>query len=69
MTHFPLKLPKFLRIPIVGILKCLDSHGMLPKSITDDNLYYSSAILSNIGTFKVFIPFFNFIGFPSHPFL
>ena len=47
------KLPKFLRVPIVGTLKLFDSHGWLPKSITDDNLYYSSAILSNIGTFKV----------------
>ncbi len=46
-------LPKFLRVPVVGMLKWLDKHGWLPKSITDDNLYYSSAILSNIGTFKV----------------
>ncbi len=46
-------LPKFLRVPVVGILKWLDKHDWLPKSIIDDNLYYSSAILSNIGSFKV----------------
>ena len=57
------KLPKFLRIPIVGFLKWLDSHGWLPKSITDDNLYYSSAILSNIGTFKVGAIYHNLTNF------
>ncbi len=46
-------LPKFLRIPVVGLMKWLDRHDWLPKSIIDDNLYYSSAILSNIGSFKV----------------
>ena len=57
------KLPKYIRIPIVGILKWLDSHGWLPKSITDDNLYYSSAILSNIGTFKVGAIYHNLTNF------
>lgn len=57
------KLPKFLRIPIVGTLKFFDSHGWLPKSITDDNLYYSSAILSNIGTFKVGAIYHNLTNF------
>ena len=37
----------------MGIVKFLDRHGMLPKSVTDGNIYYSSAILSNLGTFKV----------------
>lgn len=57
------KLPKILRVPIVGFMKFLDSHGMLPKSITDDNLYYSSAILSNIGTFKVGAIYHNLTNF------
>lgn len=57
------KLPKFLRIPVVGFLKWLDKHGWLPKSITDDNLYYSSAILSNIGTFKVGAIYHNLTNF------
>ena len=57
------KLPKFLRVPIVGTLKLFDSHGWLPKSITDDNLYYSSAILSNIGTFKVGAIYHNLTNF------
>ena len=46
------KMPKFIRIPIVGIFKWLDKHGWLPNSFINDNLYYSSAILSDIGVFK-----------------
>lgn len=57
------KLPKFIRIPVVGLMKWLDKHGWLPKSITDDNLYYSSAILSNIGTFKVGAIYHNLTNF------
>ena len=57
------KLPKFLRVPIIGTLKWLDKHGKLPKSLTDDNLYYSSAILSNLGTFKVGAIYHNLTNF------
>lgn len=57
------KLPKVFRIPIVGILKWADSHGWLPKSVTEDNLYYSSAILSNIGTFQVGAIYHNLTNF------
>ncbi|MBQ6477309.1 MAG: hypothetical protein IJI43_02625 [Bacilli bacterium] len=45
-------IPQFIRVPIIGILKFLDKKGWLPKSLMDDNIYYSSAILSNLGTFK-----------------
>ena len=57
------KLPLFLRVPIVGTLKWLDKHGWLPKSLMDDNLYYSSAILSNIGSFKVGAIYHNLTNF------
>ena len=46
------KLPNLIRIPIVGLLKWLDKHGWLPNSIIEDNLYYSSMVLSNLGTLK-----------------
>lgn len=57
------KMPKFIRIPVVGFLKWLDKHGWLPKSLMDDNLYYSSAILSNLGTFKVGAIYHNLTNF------
>ena len=46
------KLPNFLRIPIVGIFKYFDKHGILPASLVKDNIYYSSMIISNLGTFN-----------------
>ena len=46
------KLPNLIRIPIVGIFKFLDRHGWLPEFLVKDNLYYSSMLISNIGTLK-----------------
>ena len=42
-----------LRSFLVGILKWMDRVFGLPGSIADENIYYSSLIVSNIGTFKV----------------
>ncbi len=43
---------KPLRSMIVGVLKWVDRKFELPGSIADENIYYSSCIVSNIGTFK-----------------
>ena len=42
-------LPNIVRVPIVGLMKWMDKKGILPASIEEDNLYYSSIILSNLG--------------------
>lgn len=44
------KLPNIIRVPIVGILKWCDKKGILPSSLIQDNIYYSSIILSNLGS-------------------
>ena len=44
------KLPNIIRIPIVGIFKWCDKLGILPASLVEDNLYYSSLIVSNLGS-------------------
>ena len=44
------KLPNFLRVPVVGFFKWMDKKGILPDFLADDNIYYSSLILSNLGT-------------------
>ena len=44
------KLPNPIRIPVMGLLKALDARGKLPASLTGDNLYYSSMIVSNLGS-------------------
>lgn len=46
------KLPNIVRVPIVGLLKWFDKKGILPKSLVKDNLYYSSIIVSNLGSIK-----------------
>ncbi len=46
------KLPNIIRVPLVGILKKMDYKGLLPESLKEDNLYYSTAIVSNLGSIK-----------------
>ncbi len=41
--------PNIFRVPVIGLLKWMDKKGILPASIEEDNLYYSSIILSNLG--------------------
>ena len=44
------KLPKWLRRLIVKIFIFLDNHDMVPESITSNLIYYSTVILSNLGS-------------------
>ena len=46
------KLPNVLRVPVVGLFKWCDKKGVLPASLCEDNLYYSSIIVSNLGSIK-----------------
>lgn len=46
------KFPNIFRVPLVGIFKFLDRKGMLPSCFIKDNLYYSSMIVSNLGSIK-----------------
>lgn len=46
------KLPKFMISFIVWIVKFMDRHDLLPSSFIKDNLYYSSIIVSNLGSIK-----------------
>ncbi len=57
------KIPKFIRVPLVGFIKFLDRKGVLPNFLVEDNLYYSSAILSNLGTFKTGAIYHNLTNF------
>ena len=45
------KLPNIIRVPVVGFFKWMDKIGYLPDFLADDNIYYSSLILSNLGSF------------------
>lgn len=61
------KMPNPIRIPIVGFLKWMDKKGKLPSSIIKDNLYYSSMILSNLGTLKCSAIYHNVTEFGTCP--
>ena len=47
------KLPNIIRVPLVGLLKWMDEVGLLPKSLEEDDIYFSSAIVTDIGVFKI----------------
>ena len=57
------KLPNIIRIPIVGLLKWTDKKGILPLSLVEDNLYYSSIIVSNLGSIGCGAIFHNITDF------
>lgn len=44
------KLPNFIRVPLIAVLKWTDKKGLLPSSLAEDNLYYSTMIVSNLGS-------------------
>lgn len=46
------KLPNILRVPLIGAFKWCDKKGILPSSLIQDNIYYSSMIVSNLGSIK-----------------
>lgn len=57
------KLPNIIRIPIVGIFKWCDKMGFLPSFLVKDNLYYSSMIVSNLGSIKCGAIYHNIANF------
>ncbi len=44
------KMPNPVRVPLIGVLKWTDKKGLLPASLAEDNLYYSTMIVSNLGS-------------------
>ncbi len=44
------KMPNILRVPLIGLFKWTDKKGFLPTEFTKDNLYYSTMIVSNLGS-------------------
>ena len=57
------KMPGIIRIPLVGFIKCLDKKGWIPSSLLDDNIYYSTVILSNLGNFGIGSIYHNLTNF------
>ena len=43
-------LPKFLVRIVTWVVKFLDNHDLLPKSLTEGSVYHSTVLLSNLGS-------------------
>ena len=48
-----LKMPRFLGKAIVSFICWLDRHGWVPQSLIDSDPYYSSVVLTNLGSIKL----------------
>lgn len=44
------RLPKFLRFLIMRFFKFLDNHDLIPRSLTNNLIYYQTALVSNLGS-------------------
>lgn len=44
------KLPNCIKWVLIKILKFLDNHDMLPASLTENLIYYSTVLVSNLGS-------------------
>lgn len=62
-------MPKIIRRPIVDIVKILDRYGLLPASFINDNIYYSSIIMSNLGSIHCGAIYHNLTNFGTNSIL
>ena len=63
------KLPKCLRMLIIKIFIFLDNHDMIPESITSNLIYYSTVILSNLGSIHCNAIYHNLTDFGTNSIL
>ena len=45
-------LPNLIRVPVMNFLQWTDEKGILPKSLQEDDLYFASAIVTDLGSLK-----------------
>mgnify|MGYP003302208478 CR=1 FL=1 len=58
--------PKFMIRLIVGIIKFLDNHDMLPSSLTKGSIYHSTVLLSNLGSIQSGAIYHNLTNFGTN---
>lgn len=47
------KLPPFIMRMVAAFLKCLESHGWYPQDMMDEDPFYTSVFLANLGSIQV----------------
>lgn len=60
------KLPNIIRVPIFAVLKLMSKYGKLPKSLSKDNIYFSSMIVSNLGSIDAGAIYHNIADFGTN---
>lgn len=60
------KLPNILRVPVFAVLKFMTKNGILPKSLAKDNIYFSSMIVSNLGSINCGAIYHNIADFGTN---
>ena len=63
------KLPKFIKSIIIAIVKFADNHDLLPQSLTNDSIYHTSVIVSNLGSIKCGAIYHNLTDFGTNSIL
>ena len=63
------KLPKWLRNLVIKIFIFLDNHDMVPESITSNLIYYSTIIISNLGSIHCNAIYHNLTDFGTNSIL
>jgi len=63
------KLPQFIVNIVVWFLKKLDNMDLLPHSITDDDIYHSTVLVSNLGSIKCGAIYHNLTDFGTNSIL
>jgi hypothetical protein len=51
--HLLFRLPSFLLAASIWLLRWLDSHGLAPRTLIDDDPMYTSVFVSNLGSLKL----------------
>ncbi len=53
MDFFTKKLPRFISKSIIKFVRVLDRHGKVPKSLIETDPYYSSVVLTYLGSIRM----------------
>ena len=47
------RMPRFISKPVISAVRILDRHGLVPAAFVSDDPYYSSILISNLGSIKL----------------
>lgn len=62
------KLPRCILRPVVGFVRWMDYHGILPASFIKDDPYYSTVFLSNLGSIKMDADYHHLVNYGTNSF-